>query len=356
MKTGKTLSQLALELERQKETKRDFLAPVSTLSIDFRPDFPSDRFATDLKIKEVGDFEMTDIAHDQMSEYTGIPLKYYRKLRDEAPVLLSDNVNHWLSQAPDTQRMVRTLDNKARAFLSSRYRPLDNHELAEIALPQLLESGCRIESCDVTEKRMYIKAVTEKVSFEVKKGDIVQAGIVISNSEVGMGALSIEPLLFRLICLNGAIINDAKMRRTHLGRGNEQFDGAVEFFRDATKEADDRAFWLKVQDTIGAAFSQIAFDKFAERWQAATQDRITADPLKVVEMTKLHFSLAETERNSILKHLLTSDDLTKFGLANAITRTAQDVESYDRATELERLGGTVIELPKREWTMLAEAA
>lgn len=48
--------------------------------------------------------------------------------------------------------------------------------------------------------------------------------------------------------------------------------------------------------------------------------------------------------------------LSRFGLYNAITRLSQDVESYDRATELERIGAQVIELAKPDWKVLAEAA
>jgi len=33
--------------------------------------------------------------------------------------------------------------------------------------------------------------------------------------------------------------------------------------------------------------------------------------------------------------------------------TAEDVESYDRTTELEKLGGDVIDLRLNEWTALA---
>jgi hypothetical protein len=36
---------------------------------------------------------------------------------------------------------------------------------------------------------MYIKAICPRIQAEVKKGDIVQAGIAISNSEVGMGSV-----------------------------------------------------------------------------------------------------------------------------------------------------------------------
>jgi len=48
--------------------------------------------------------------------------------------------------------------------------------------------------------------------------------------------------------------------------------------------------------------------------------------------------------------------LNRFGLFNAVTRAAQDIESYDRATELERVGAQVIELERSEWRELALAA
>lgn len=35
---------------------------------------------------------------------------------------------------------------------------------------------------------------------EIVPGDIVQAGFVVSNSEIGLGALKVEPLVYRLIC------------------------------------------------------------------------------------------------------------------------------------------------------------
>ena len=35
---------------------------------------------------------------------------------------------------------------------------------------------------------------------------------------------------------------------------------------------------------------------------------------------------------------------------------SQDVADYDRATDLEALGGEIIELPKTEWQTLAMAA
>ncbi len=215
-----------------------------------------------------------------------------------------------------------------------------------------MESGCRVESCELTDKHLYIKAVTERVTFEVRKGDVVQAGIVVSNSEVGAGALAVEPLLYRLVCTNGLIVNQARMRKTHVGRGVAELEGALEFFRDETRAADDRAFFMKVSDTVAAAFT-IKFGEIAERFRAAQGATLQEDPVKVAEVFHRRFGLTEGEQSGFLRRLLTSGDLNRFGVVNAITGTAQDVESYDRSTELERLGGTILELPRRDWHAIA---
>lgn len=40
---------------------------------------------------------------------------------------------------------------------------------------------------------------------------------------------------------------------------------------------------------------------------------------------------------------------------NAVTRTGEDIESYDRATEVERLGSSVLYLPQSTWREVAAA-
>jgi len=52
----------------------------------------------------------------------------------------------------------------------------------------------------------------------------------------------------------------------------------------------------------------------------------------------LIFSLTDAEGKGVLQHLLEGADYTLYGLANAVTRYSQDVESYDRASKLEEIG------------------
>ena len=52
---------------------------------------------------------------------------------------------------------------------------------------------------------------------------------------------------------------------------------------------------------------------------------LDADPVKVVEATPRRFALTECERTGVLAHLIRGGDLSAWGLANTVTRTAEDV-------------------------------
>ena len=225
MKTGRTLTELAIELERQSETKKDFIASTEVLEM-------TETGAMVLEGDKSQEFEIADVAHTQIAARLDIPAKYYQRMRDKAPELLAANVNGWFHQKPE-RRMVRTLDGQMRAFLSDRYRRLDNYDLAAAVLPVLKDmgEGLKIVSTQLTESRMYIKVINERLELEVKLGDVLQAGMVISNSEVGLGSLKVEPLIYRLICTNGMIAQDYSQKRYHVGR-NADVGEAYELFRE----------------------------------------------------------------------------------------------------------------------------
>src|SRR2546423_1016228 len=98
----------------------------------------------------------------------------------------------------DERRMVRTLEGNARAFLSDRYRPLDHDEILERVLPALGEFDLdwSQSSLEVTDQRLYMKLVNPHVEADVEVGDPVQAGVLVTNSEIGMGSFSVTPLVF----------------------------------------------------------------------------------------------------------------------------------------------------------------
>ncbi len=181
MKQAKSIIQLARELERQRQARKDFIADTRSLQVKTKDGWSQLSIKMD-KLEE--SFWLNEVAHKQLAERLQIPQKYYHKMRFEYPSLLDDNINSWLAKNPD-RRMIRTLDGHARAFLSDRYRRLDNLELADAVIPIIKEmKGAEIVSCDITETHMYIKVINKKLKAEVAVNDVVQAGIVISNSEV----------------------------------------------------------------------------------------------------------------------------------------------------------------------------
>ena len=102
------------------------------------------------------------------------------------------------------------------------------------------------------------QVVNPRLEAEVTPGDIVQAGVIISNSEVGLGSVSIQPLVYRLVCKNGMVVNDAQTRRNHVGRVNNTEENIL-LYSDETLAADDRAFVMKIQDTVRAAVEEARF-------------------------------------------------------------------------------------------------
>lgn len=360
MYQGRTLDQLAAEITRRANAKQDFIADTRRLTMapGTNPDVLETRLAIDAGTNG-GDFAINRHAHGQTARYTKIPFRYYERMLHNSPELLCRNVNHWFQEQPDN-RLVRTLDGTFRALLSDSYRIIDNEDIAEMALPILMDiPSMQIASCDVTENRMYIKALFPKIEGEVARGDVVQAGVVISNCEIGGGSIKVEPMIYRLVCLNGMIAGTSVKRR-HVGRRHKGFDGdidAQEIYRDDTKKAIDRALMLKLRDTIQASASEARFEEILRQMQDATHNQITAPDLtKVIDRTQERFGLMDSERGSVLKYLAEGGDLSQYGLLNAITRTSQDAKDYDRATELERAGGEVLTLSPTEWTAIAEAA
>lgn len=157
-----------------------------------------------------------------------------------------------------------------------------------------------------------------------------------------MGSVSVKPLIYRLVCTNG-MVADVGVGKRHVGRINESVDGDFGIFRDETIEADDRAFLMKIEDTVRAAVDETRFNALVQKLRDAKEAPILpAAAPKVVELAAKEFNIRQNESEGILGHLIAGGDLSLYGLANAVTRHAQDVQSYDRSTELEATGYKII--------------
>lgn len=359
MYQGRSLSSLAAEIERQSSAKRDFIASTSALAAVVALSADDKPPVVQLEIPgQSSPFPILPHAHGQIAAHLDIPKKYYDRMAASEPGLLANNINTWFGrEGSRTRRMIRTLDGNARAFLSDRFQPFDNDLIAEAALDTLhsVAPSMTVQSCELTPTRLYIKASFPTIQREVKRGDVVESGVLISNSEVGAGAVEVVPFSMRLVCLNGMKHTEFGQRRNHVGRVVEGQDGS-EIFASDTLRADSRAFLLKFRDVIRATVNPDQFAKIVERMAEAAGERLEGNPVQAVEVLTRRLNLTEGEKGGVLRHLIEGGDLSRWGVANAVTRAAADAGDYDRATQLEEIGGKVLELPRDHWREVAMAA
>ena len=386
MKQGKSLPEVLAELQRQNGLKRDYIAPATA----FKLENDGETFVLSHNDGKRENFDMTDLFHRQIGSTLEIPAKYYDAMRKQKPELLAQNVNAWFGDREQSY-MVRSMSYEvneinsgheqhgqhefaegttgagigagttgtanirktagvARALLSDRYRRIDNTEIAAAVLPLFAgQDGMEVASSAVTPTRMYLKILNHRLEQEVVPGDIVQAGVVISNSEVGLGAVSVQPLVYRLVCSNGLIVNDFGERKTHIGRTVETVEDTFHIYSSDTLEAENKAFMLKLRDATLAAIEETRFSMIVDKLRDSTEAKITGHVSDVVELTSKAYGLNQGEQESILDYLIAGGDLSLYGLSNAVTRASQDVESYDRATTLESIGWQVVTMSPSQW-------
>ena len=311
MKTGRNLQEVLVELNRQNKAKQDFISPAQGMRL--REDGRTFEI-NHLTSNQQEVFGTTPLFHRQVASSLGIPAKYYDLMQAQKPTLLAENVNAWFGDKSNSY-MVRSMDygagQVARALLSERYRRIDNLEVASAVLPLFAGSDqYDVVSSEVTEHRLYLKVVSKRLEMEVRKGDIVQAGVVISNSEVGLGAVSVQPLVYRLVCLNGAVVNDMGERRHHVGRQAKAVEDSFALYSDETMEAEDKAFLLKLRDTTMAAIDETRFAQIVNRLRDSTEAPITGKVQDVVQLTAQSYGINSDEQEGILKYLIEGGDLS----------------------------------------------
>jgi hypothetical protein len=397
MKTGRSLQELAAEVARQAEAKRDYIAPTTDLRMVARrpvvapappvverpeplqlvvapprgelilpgaPTPPEPGSSVHIAIPSLQqEWAVTGHAHQQIAarlreQLPGRPKNFaatYEALRTGHPDLLSSMVSELWRRNAD-QRLVRTLDGNVRAYLSDRYRVVDNDVVLRALLEAIVGTGLEmtVQSCQVTDAKLYVKVTFPGRRAQVR-GDVVEVGVVGSNSEIGDGMIKVETLVWTLACSNGAIASRSLGSR-HVGGREEKLSESSEIdYQSDTREAMNKTLLLQLRDAVTTAISEERFQAVVARMNQAADLPIVAQATKAVEVAAERYGFTGTEQNGVLEHLLRGGDLSQWGLSSAITRTSQDVPSYDRATEFEVIGGKVIELAPTEWVEIAAA-
>ena len=342
MKSQLSLNELAQKLTDQKSLKKDYVVESSNLR------FYSNG-SNQLHLQEIDEvFDVNDVALNQITTKVGLSKKYTDKMLDGHKSLLMDNVNYWFTNTPKAQ-MIRTLDGTARAVLSDKYKRVDNDMIAEQVLPILLDKEYDIKSGAITDTKMYIKASLPSLQREVNKGDVVESGVIISNSEVGHGAVNVSPFIHRLVCMNGMVVNDSRLQSRHLTSSQATIDGVYEVLSDEAKELDSQALLAKVRDVVASTSDEMRFEEQVQMMTNASQIKIKR-PKKVIELLENKFDLTKNEGESILENLINRDDKQPmsnlWSVVNSITALGNTMDDYDRGTKMQEIGGRLLTMPE----------
>lgn len=307
--------------------KQDFLVPANELTIT------SGNGKNYLNMKGRA-YPLTEQAQRQLAETAGIPYNYYQRLLKDYPDLLDESVNTLLADIYKN-KLVRTLQGKARALLSDRYKKVEHEDLLQVIEPIITDQKLTVASCSITPDKMFLKVVNKAAKAEINVGDVVQFGCIIQNSEVGLSAVHVVPFCYRLVCTNGMQMAQYSgvSRKIHLGKQLYSLDDQEEFNADA--------YYRHVSESVSNALDPVNWLSVVERMKEATAIKV-ADPMETTERLAKVYSLSPAEKAQVLFHLFNDKDLSLYGLANAVTRTAQDAINYTRATEIEEIGGRVL--------------
>jgi hypothetical protein len=331
-------------------------------------------------------YRMGSFAHSQLATKLGIPGAYYTRMGREAPDLLCRNVNTWLHQQGDKLHTVRTLDGSVRAWLSNRYHIVDSTDLAFATLDAAEKVGAKVVRADLTEERLHLRVLHDEWKIRInhqqaaideapKGGGFMQGfddrggihkqpgtmpiaradagaeggimhraardylipGVSVSNSDVGVGKLRIEPFIYMIYCRNGAMFGHA-MAKVHIG-SERDIEGLLS---QETIAKSNEVLFDTIRDVIGQVMNLERFKAYVAMMEQSTAITIE-NPTKVVDTVVKDLRLSEDRKQMLLNNLLAGGDNTVYGMMNAITAVGREETDYNEGVRLERAGVAYME-------------
>lgn len=260
-------------------------------------------------------------AQKLLSNRLRVPYSYLQRCPRD---LAADNLNYWLKQEK-TQRetfFCRFDGNSLRAVFTERYRVLDHMEVLTKMLEYGFDPAGEVHFTFDAEI-MVLKVPEYGRGFDLAGTDRIVPGISISNSEVGLLALSIEAFLLRLVCTNGLI------QKTAVGSR----------FKHISRRVFDE-FPIVLNEVISNSGNS------QDRFRISMETNVD-NPTSTIETLARQFQLSQTEIEVVRQAYYLEPGATMFHVLNAFTRAAKDRSlSATDAYRLEKAGGQILSMIK----------
>jgi len=262
-------------------------------------------------------YSLSEVATSQMCQKLEIPVKYYRRLSDEMKATVA---NYDIGRMNGHSYLLRGKGEWIRAFLSTNYVAYNNSEISEVVEGLLAKGNVSVKDFVLEETNMFLKVISEEI-WDVESG--LKAGILIGNSEVGMGSVSVEPFVFRKPCTNDLIVSQEKsFRHAHIHLTSQELT---------------RRMAEAVSDGFRVASSVL--DLFLK-----TREEPIEDPLQTIRKIAESRQFSQKLTDEVVSSYLVEPEPNRFGVINAFTNAAQKLGPLQRI-EIERFAGTLLEAP-----------
>src|SRR5215471_13430334 len=275
--------------------------------------------AEELEVTQVGlgVWPFSDHALTQFCQKLDIPVRYFRRMPDEMKITVA---NFDLRRLKGTSFFVRGKGEWVRAFLSAEYVAYNNSVIAQTAESLLKNGALDVKSFVLEETHMFLKIISEDI---VDREAGLKAGIMIGNSEVGMGSVSVEPFVFRKPCTNDLIVSREKS------------------FRHAHIHLTAHELTRRMAEAVSEGF-QVAssvLDAFLK-----TREVKVVDPLEVIRKIAEEREFSQKITDEVVSSYMVEPESNWFGVINSFTNAAQKLGPIQRI-EMERFAGTLLEAP-----------
>lgn len=249
---------------------------------------------------------------------------------------IEDQLNYWYSSAGlgDTQFSSLAVKGVVNSFAKASITPFSNLQLLENVEQSIREKygydttilgDYKFENTiDATNIRLVIPEQDRVIEGTGTNDDRWSAGIHLSNSLTGRKQTAIEAYLFRWWCTNGCTEN-----LDEVGLWNRRLNG---------QEEADVWDWARtaVDEVLGGMETRF------EQVQNLTRLDVTGNIVDVTQEVFNTYRIPVAQRASVIDALSTTENLTMYGVMQAITQAANDPElSEDRRDRMMRIGGKI---------------
>jgi len=367
--TNNTLTALMERVASDAAKKADFLTPTNDLQKLTDPDTKRPVLVIEAKGGEpTRHLDINSVAFQQLAAHCDIETRTARRLQDHYPAEFDTLINAHFQKEPK-RKMLRTFldtdetNGTARALLSDRFKCFDNDNMIQTILPPLMENPAQFQvaQANLSESRLYMRFKSlNQTGAGANLNDIMANGVGFSNSETGMGSVSVYAIMWTLACLNG-MQTENKTRSSHITSARDGDDWGL--LSGEAKDADNRALNLKLRDLVGAYSSREMFDETLEKMKAAAADVIEGEYSVADTVNNLGtvMRLTKKETSNVLDGLMKTigqagyendRPLSRATLVNAMTAVG-NVCDIDATDDWQKRGGQLLNMGQRDWHRIA---